>query len=333
MSTERRRTKYDIYADIIGSVGLSDHSTLTRISYGSNLPVDRVKSYLRLLISHGFVRETDVGDHRIYRITERGLDFSETHKKMRKFFAALEEPVGIWMAEPSPIVLPNRIKTGYPELDAVLYGGIPENYSVILTSPSCEEKESIVAKFIALGVKERRATFFVTTDVTRANMLAQRFQSNLHLFVCNSQANNILESSPNLIKLAGVGNLTSISIALSSALRALDSTSGNRCRACIDIISDVLLEHHATDTRNWLSRLIPEMKAKGFTILAIVNPYMHSSEEVQAILGLFEGEVDLYEKGSEDARKFLRAKKMLGQRYLDTSLPIKREESVRALKT
>jgi KaiC/GvpD/RAD55 family RecA-like ATPase len=282
------------------------------------------------LISHGFVRETDVGDHRKYRITERGLEFIETFKKMSKFFAALEEPVDIRMPEPSPIVLPNRIKTGYPELDAVLYGGIPENYSVILTSPSCEEKESIVTEFLSSGVKEQQATFFVTTDVTRANMLAQRFQSDLHLFVCNSQADNFLESSPNLIKLAGAGNLTSISIALISALRALDSSSGNRRRACIDIVSDVLLEHHAIDTRKWLSRLIPEMKAKRFTILAIVNPYMHSSEEVQAILGLFEGEIDLYEKGSgEDARRFLKIRKMLGQRYLNSSFPIKREESER----
>jgi len=283
------------------------------------------------LISHGFVRETDIGDHKKYRITERGLDFSETYKKMRKFLAALEESVDINMPEPSPIVLPNRIKTGYPELDAILYGGIPENYSVILTSPSCEEKESIAANFVSSGVKEKQATFFVTTDVTRARTLAQKFQSNLHLFVCNSQANNILESSPNLIKLAGVGSLTNISIALSSALRALDSSSRNRRRACIDIVSDVLLEHHATDTRNWLSRLIPEMKAKGFTMLAIINPYMHSPEEVQAILGLFEGEIDLYEKGSENTCKFLRAKKMLGQRYLDTSFPIKREKSASAL--
>ncbi len=327
MSARNRRTKYDLYADIIGSVGSQEHSTLTRISYGSNLPINKVKSYLRVLVSHGFIRETKVDDHKNYRITERGAEFSETIKKMRKFLAALEEPVNVRIPEPPPIVLSNRVKTDCPDLDTILLGGIPENYAVILTSPSCEEEESIITKFLCSSAKEKQASILITTDVHRVATLTQKSLTDLHLFVCNSQADKILGHSTNVSKFTGVENLTSINIALVSALQKLNPSTGRRRRACIDIISDVLLEHHAVLTRKWLSRLIPEMKAKGFTILATMNPYMHSSEEVQAILGLFEGEIDLYEKSQEDNYKFLRVRKMLGQRYLDGPVPFKREES------
>jgi predicted transcriptional regulator len=55
------------------------------------MPVDRTKKVLNLLVSHGFVREVTVGDRKKYRATKWGLEYLETFKRMRKFFAALEE--------------------------------------------------------------------------------------------------------------------------------------------------------------------------------------------------------------------------------------------------
>lgn len=91
MSSERRRTKYDIYADIIEVIAKKGLCSLTRISYGANMPVDRTKKTLNLLVSHGFVREINVGDRKKYRATKWGMEYLETFKRMRKFFAALEE--------------------------------------------------------------------------------------------------------------------------------------------------------------------------------------------------------------------------------------------------
>ena len=52
---------------------------------------------------------------------------------------------------------------------------------------------------------------------------------------------------------------------------------------------------------------------------------MHSSEEVHAILGLFEGEINIYEKETEEGlEKFLKVKRMYNQQYLDAKLPFKR---------
>jgi len=320
VSDERRRTKYDIYADSIEVVAKKGICSLTRVSYGANMPVDRAKKTLDFLVSHGFIREVTVGDRTKFRATKWGLEYLETYKRMQRFFAALEEPVTIEMPE---VVLPGRIPTGYKDLDNMLFGGIPENYAVLLTSPSCDEKDLLITRFLATGAKKGQTTFYVTIETGGLINLPEQTQSNFYLFLCNPQADAIVKSAPNVFKLPGVENLTDISIALSSAFRKVDPTLEGSRIACIGIISDVLLQHQAVQTRRWLTGLLPQLKAKGFTTLAVMNPQMHSPQEVHAILGLFEGEISIYEKETQKGlEKFLKIKKMLNQRYLESELPL-----------
>jgi len=91
LSRERRRTKYDIYADVIRVIAKKGMCSLTRVSYGANMPVDRTKKVLSFLVSHGFIREHKIGDYMKYRVTKWGIEFLETYERMRRFFAALEE--------------------------------------------------------------------------------------------------------------------------------------------------------------------------------------------------------------------------------------------------
>jgi predicted transcriptional regulator len=90
LSDEQRRTKYDIYADIIEIIARKGLCSLTRISYGANMPVDRTKKELNFLLSHGFVNEIATEDSKKYRATRWGLEYLEAYKRIRKFFAALE---------------------------------------------------------------------------------------------------------------------------------------------------------------------------------------------------------------------------------------------------
>jgi hypothetical protein len=54
---------------------------------------------------------------------------------------------------------------------------------------------------------------------------------------------------------------------------------------------------------------------------------MHPSEELYAILGLFEGEINIYEKETEKGlQKFLKIKKMSNQKYSDNELLMRRED-------
>ena len=86
-----RRTKYEIYADLLWIVMRRKSCPVTRASYGANLPVDRAKKFLHFLASRGFVKEERIDSSVRYRITKRGLAYLETFRKMRKMFAALSE--------------------------------------------------------------------------------------------------------------------------------------------------------------------------------------------------------------------------------------------------
>jgi KaiC/GvpD/RAD55 family RecA-like ATPase len=221
------------------------------------------------------------------------------------------------------VALPGRVSTGCTDLDNLLLGGIPENYAVVLTSPSNDVRELLIKKFLETGTKKGETTFYVTAEPGEAKALAEEFQSIFYLFVCNPRADAIVKSQPNIFKLKGPENLTDIDIALTKAFRELDSSHIGTRRACIEIVSDVLLQHHAVTTRKWLSQLLPDLRAKGFTTMAVVNPHMHPPEEVQAILGLFEGEIGISERETEKGiEKILRVRRLYNQRYLDSGLAL-----------
>jgi adenylate cyclase len=219
------------------------------------------------------------------------------------------------------------VSTGYVDLDELLYGGLPSNCAVLLTSPSCGERDLLVRSFLETGVKNGEVAFYVTINPGSAKTLADGYPSSFWLFVCNPQADAIAKDAPNVVKLKGVENLTEISIAMTSAIRKLDPSQKGARRICLDLVSDVLLQHHTVQTRRWMAGLIPELKSAGFTTLGVMDSRIHPSEELYAILGLFDGEISIFEK--EDERgggKYLKINKMSNQRYLEDELPLKREE-------
>ena len=78
--------------------------------------------------------------------------------------------------------VPGRISTGYSDLDKLLCGGIPENYAVALTAPSCDERESLIRSFLETGAEKGEATFYLTVDPSAAKFLAEKFQIKLSPF-------------------------------------------------------------------------------------------------------------------------------------------------------
>ncbi len=212
----------------------------------------------------------------------------------------------------------DRVATGYNNLDEMLCGGLPPNFAVVLTSPSCDERDLLIKNFLETGEKNGEITFYMTIDPRLVKDLIGKAPSIFYLFVCNSQADAIVKtSSPNIFKVNGVESLTNISIALTSAIRKLDpSLKGNK-RICIDLVSDVLLQHHSVQTRKWLTELTAQLKSTNFTTLAVIDPQMHPSEELHALLGLFEGEIDICDRQTEKGiERFLKIKRMSNQKYI-----------------
>ena len=226
-------------------------------------------------------------------------------------------------AEPTFEALPGRVTTGSAELDRLLLGGIPENYAVILASPSSDERALLVKRFLEVGAGAGETTFYLTGEVGSGKAWAEKHQSNFCIVLCSPRADAITKNYSNVFKLKGVENLTEIDITLTRALRTLDSGVGGPKRACIEIISDVLLQHRAVVTRKWLIALLQDLKARGFTTLAVVDPKMHPPEETHAIISLFDGEIEISENASA---KTLRVKKLANQRYVEDEIPITKEK-------
>jgi len=80
-----RRTRYEIYLDILETVRRKGSCPITRLSYGGELPVDRTKKVVKFLVARGLLREEIIGDKKVYRITERGGEFLAALKTIRKF--------------------------------------------------------------------------------------------------------------------------------------------------------------------------------------------------------------------------------------------------------
>jgi predicted ATPase len=223
-------------------------------------------------------------------------------------------------AKPEYEVLPERVTTGTVELDKLLYGGIPEGYAVALVSPGFEERQKLVENYVEAGPKSGQETFYVTTEPGNAKVLAQGFPSSMYLFVCNPRAELMIKDLPNVYRIKGVDNLTEIDIAITKASRQLKASPPSPRRASVEIVSDVLLQHHAVTTRKWLSGLIQDLKSKGFTIMAVIDPLI-SPDEVPAILGLFDGEIRMAEKENEmGRRKVLEIFRLHNQRYLENEV-------------
>ncbi|HII86097.1 TPA: AAA family ATPase [Candidatus Bathyarchaeota archaeon] len=236
---------------------------------------------------------------------------------------------------PEPVVvnvigasLPGRLATGYSDLDNLLFGGLPEKYSVLLSSPSSDEREQLIKKFLETGLNNRQTTYFITSELGQICELVETYPTVFTLFLCNARADVMIKSLPNVNKLKGVESLTDIEIALIKTFRTLDPSNNAPKRACITILSDVLLQHHAVITRKWLGSLLQDLKSKGFTTLVVMDPQMHPSEEFQAIVGLFEGEIQISERETPmGLDKVLRVRKLYNQRYLENEIILTREKA------
>jgi hypothetical protein len=236
---------------------------------------------------------------RVHYLDERGQNKSLQLKKVE---INVEE-----------VILEDRISTGTQELDSLLLGGIPEEYAVVLTSSPCDEREIVIKNFLKDGVKDG-VSLYVTTEVSNLQELLEN--PNCYIFLCNPKPKTEVPDLPNVFKLQGKTDLTNLGIALVKAQRSINQSVINK-RICVEILSDVLVKHRENTTREWISGLITNYGAKGFTILAIMDPSMHPSDQANAVINLFDGEISITQSDDPlDCRKSILVKKLRNQDYI-----------------
>ncbi len=87
---------------------------------------------------------TSPGIH-TFRVTERGVEVFPT--------AAVHDDAGFAAAAPKPVRSTQRLSMGVPGLDAMLGGGLPSGYSLLVAGPSGSGKTLVATAFLAEGVR------------------------------------------------------------------------------------------------------------------------------------------------------------------------------------
>jgi KaiC/GvpD/RAD55 family RecA-like ATPase len=217
------------------------------------------------------------------------------------------------------VIISDRVTTGITELDSLLLGGIPEGYAIALTGPPSDSRNLLVKNFLEAGAERGQVTFHVTAEPVGLKTLLDK--NGFYLFVCNPKPKTEIADLPNVYKLRSKIDLNNLNIALTKAYNSLSKIEEEPRRACIEIVSDILLHYEADTTRKWLDEIANDLISKGFTILMVMNPSAHPSDQANAILDIFDGEINLYE--TEDViecKRFIRIKKLRNQDYIKNSI-------------
>ena len=198
-----------------------------------------------------------------------------------------------------------------------MLGGIPKEYAIVLTGSPSDERAFLVKKFLEAGTRENEITFHISTETNGLENLLEK--PNFFLFLCNPRPKSSIPDLPNIFKLRSKTDLTNLSISLAKAYRNIDKSK--KKRICVEIISDVLISHKADATRRWISELITDMSSKGFTLLGVMDPTMHPSDQANAVINLFDGEISIIQ--SDDplgCNKSIRVKNLRNQDYIKNSI-------------
>ena len=204
-----------------------------------------------------------------------------------------------------------RVSTGYRRLDEALQGGFLTGSSVVLCAPASDEVPFMIQQFLK-AVKE--PTLLVTRSLSLAQSITNDQSSNLKVLVCSDKP---VPASTSILPGRGIDNLTELNFQLNEILN-----SQTPARIATDILSDALLRHKALQTRKWLAELLERLRAKNITTLAVFNPYMHTSEDAQAIVDLFDGDLEITENSEGIHGKFLRVGWMHGIWVKEKQLPL-----------
>lgn len=204
------------------------------------------------------------------------------------------------------------VPTGSPVLDYLLKGGLPNRSTSVLTGPVCDERDTILRRFLQTAANSGGYSVYLGKDATKIEDIVIAYPSSMRGLVAGG-----LQSGESIRSTARVENLTAINIDLTSILQAPQNAVSKRF--CIDLLDDLLLVHKSTTSRKWLGQVLQRSKDLGYTVLATLNSQMHSQAEIQAMVDLFDGHLELIEREIEAGpKRLIRVRKMFRSKFLET---------------
>jgi KaiC/GvpD/RAD55 family RecA-like ATPase len=215
------------------------------------------------------------------------------------------------------------VPTGLDDLDDILYGGIPEGYAILITSPPIDEKDFIIESFLRDGTNKNEVVLLVSTRLKGVTKKLVEENQGFNLMLCSPWADNMVQDASNVLKFHGVEDLTQLNISLKIFLRNIEQIKKSFNRVVLDIVSDALLMHETRVVRRWLMDLLTMFKYMEVSTLSMLDPGMHSQDEVRTLIDLFDGHIDISEKMAEnEQKKILTIKRLYNKKYLNRILEL-----------
>jgi predicted transcriptional regulator len=90
-----RRSKYEIFNEILNIIYYQSDLPLTRIARAANLPVDRAKPLLIFLMARNLIFDDEDEGLTVYRISPSGVEFLELFKRLAKLIPSDDDLEGI----------------------------------------------------------------------------------------------------------------------------------------------------------------------------------------------------------------------------------------------
>lgn len=207
----------------------------------------------------------------------------------------------------------SRVSTGYEVLDGALQGGFILGSSVVLSAPASDEVPHLIRRFLTVAMHTNEPRLLICRTLA-AHSSGYVGDENVKFLVCGES----VPPAKNILPGKSIDNLTELNIQISEALKTVAPK-----RIALDIVSDILLRHKVLQTRKWLGDFLGKLRAQGVTTLAVMNPFMHAREEVEGILDLFDGAIEIVEVANENERqKILRVKWMHGVDVAQKEVPL-----------
>ena len=184
-----------------------------------------------------------------------------------------------------------KVSTGYGRLDEALHGGFIAGSTVVLNAPAGDEAPILIRNFL----KVEQPSLLICRNLSSAQAIVSDVADGIARLICSDKP---VSPAKNILPGKGIENLTDLNLQINEALGGIQPK-----RLALDILSDILLRHKALQTRKWLNELLERLRSRGITTLAILNPYMHTAEETQALVDMFDASIEIYER---EGRKSLR---------------------------
>ena len=184
-----------------------------------------------------------------------------------------------------------KVSTGYGRLDEALHGGFLSGSMVVLNAPAGDEAPILLRNFL----KAEQPSLLICRNLSSTQAIVQNATQGVTCLICSDKP---VSPAKGILPGKGIENLTDLNLQINEALGAIQPK-----RIALEILSDILLRHKALQTRKWLNELLERLRGRDITTLAVLNPYMHTPEETQALVDMFDTSIEVFER---EGQKLLR---------------------------